>query len=174
MRVVTAESFDDEQPVILCVTSSHSKRTQMARLMSGCGTLLMFPDLESVRRVLFSETEAPISAVAAAEVVALGHLVVDHDRQQVSWAGKPLPLTRIEREVLAALASAPLRVWTYRELYEWAWGAEYLDDVCAVRSTVKRLRAKLRGANATVHVESMRGVGFSLVDTATPSRRVGG
>ncbi|MFJ2030693.1 winged helix-turn-helix domain-containing protein [Streptosporangium sp. NPDC087985] len=146
------------------MSSSRSKRVQMARLMSDCGTLLMFPDLESVRRVLFSETE--VAAPAPVEkVVALGRLVVDPDRQQVSWAGKTLPLTRIERETLAALASPPLRVWSYQQLYQQAWGADYLGDASAVRSTVKRLRAKLRDANATVVVESMRGVGFSLVDT---------
>jgi two-component system response regulator MtrA len=164
MNVSPAEDFD-EQPVILCVTSSRNKRAQVARLMSGCGTLLMFPDLKSVREVLFSETEITTFAVPVAELVALGRLVVDPDRQQVSWAGKALPLTRIERGVLAALASPPLRVWTYQQLYERAWGADYIDDASAVRSTVKRLRAKLRDANATVMVESIRGVGFSLVDT---------
>ncbi|MBB4943684.1 DNA-binding response OmpR family regulator [Streptosporangium album] len=147
------------------MTSSRSKRVQMARLMGGHGTLLMFPDLESVRKVLFSETEVTTPAIPGAEVVALGRLVVDPDRQQVSWAGMALPLTRIEREMLAALASPPLRVWTYGQLYGRAWGADYLDDASAVRSAVKRLRAKLRNASATVMVESMRGVGFSLVDT---------
>ncbi|GLX00444.1 winged helix-turn-helix domain-containing protein [Microtetraspora sp. NBRC 16547] len=155
----------DEQPVIFCVTSSPSKRARIARLMGGTGTLLMFSDLNSVRKILLCETEEISSSLPTAEMVALGRLVIDADRQEVSWAGRVLPLTRIEREVLTALASPPLRVWTYRQLYERAWGADYLDDASAVRSTVKRLRAKLRDADATVCVESMRGVGFSLVDT---------
>jgi two-component system response regulator MtrA len=168
MSVGSAEDFD-EQPVILCVTTSRSKRVQVARLMGGCGTVLMFPDLKSLHRVLFSETEMTTCTVPVAGKVALGlgRLVVDTDRQQVSWAGKALPLTRIEREVLAALASPPLRVWTYRQLYERVWRADYLDDASAIRSTVKRLRAKLRGANVPLMVEAMRGVGFSLVDTGS-------
>ncbi|MFC6081296.1 winged helix-turn-helix domain-containing protein [Sphaerisporangium aureirubrum] len=153
----------DEQPVILCVTSSRHKRAQLAQMMSGCGTLLMFPDMKSVRSVLFGE--AQVSAPAPVrEMVTLGPLVIDRDRQQVSWAGRVLPLTRIEREVLAALASPGLRVWTYQQLYEQVWGAEYLDDVSAVRSTVKRLRFKLREADASIILESMRGVGFFLVE----------
>ncbi|MFF3666265.1 winged helix-turn-helix domain-containing protein [Microtetraspora malaysiensis] len=154
----------DEQPVIFCVTSSPSKRARIAQLMGGTGTVLMFSDLNSVRQILCA-TEEKAASLHAAEMVALGRLVIDADLQQVSWAGRVLPLTRIEREVLTALASPPLRVWTYRQLYEQAWGAHYVDDASAVRSTVKRLRAKLRNADATVSVESMRGVGFSLVDT---------
>ncbi|MFE9657412.1 winged helix-turn-helix domain-containing protein [Micromonospora sp. NPDC006431] len=128
----------------------------------------MFPDLQTVRAVLFDDTAA--SAAPATGAVALGRLVVDQQRQQVSWAGQVLPLTRLERDVLAALASPPLRVWTYQQLYERVWGADYLEDAAAVRSTVKRLRAKLRDANATVAVESARGVGYSLVDANSHSR----
>ncbi|HEX6870287.1 MAG TPA: winged helix-turn-helix domain-containing protein [Micromonosporaceae bacterium] len=138
----------------------------MARLVNGRGVLLMFPDLQSVGSVLFRDRAAVETTSPTAGVVALGRLVVDPDRQQVSWGGQVLPLTRLEREVLAALASPPLRVWTYRNLYERAWGAGYLDDASAVRSTVKRLRGKLRTAGATIAVESVRGVGFSLVDTS--------
>ncbi|GGK94262.1 hypothetical protein Sme01_56980 [Sphaerisporangium melleum] len=162
----------DEQPVIMCVTSSRSKRAQLARLVSGSGTLLMFPDMKSVRRVLCGDAQT-VTPARTTPAVRLGALVVDHDRQQVSWAGKVLPLTRTEREVLATLATPGLRVWTYQELYEQVWGAEYLDDVAAVRSTVKRLRGKLREAGAAIRLESMRGVGFFLVETS-PAGAVSG
>ncbi|MEV0804875.1 winged helix-turn-helix domain-containing protein [Micromonospora sp. NPDC050200] len=158
----------DEQPVVLCVTASRSKRAQLARLLSGHGVVLMFPDLQAIRAVLFDDTA--VSAAPATGAVALGRLVVNQQRQQVSWAGHVLPLTRLERDVLAALASPPLRVWTYQQLYERVWAVDYLDDASAVRSTVKRLRAKLRDANATVAVESARGVGYSLVDATSQGR----
>ncbi|MDP4504123.1 winged helix-turn-helix domain-containing protein [Nonomuraea turcica] len=161
MSVNPADDFG-EQPVILCVTASRAKRARVARLMSGSGTVLMFPDLESIRSVLFSAQDVTSAPVTGTEAVVLGSLVIDPDRQQVSWAGTALPLTRIERDMLAVLAAPPLRVWTYQQLYESVWGADYLDDASAVRSAVKRLRAKLRDAGVTVVVESMRGVGFSL------------
>lgn len=137
--------------------------------MGGCGTLLMFSDLDAVRRVLFDAREPKPPAESApaprtADAVVRGRLVIDLNRQRVTWAGTPLPLTRIEREVLAVLATPPPRVWTYRELYERVWNAAYLDDPSAIRSTIKRLRAKLRAAGATVTLESTRGVGFSLAD----------
>jgi DNA-binding response OmpR family regulator len=128
----------------------------------------MFPDLQTVRALLFDDTSASVAHETGA--VALGRLVVDQQRQQASWAGRVLPLTRLERDVLAALANPPLRVWTYQQLYERVWGADYLDDAAAVRSTVKRLRAKLREANAGIAVDATRGVGYSLMDTTSHGR----
>lgn len=171
MNAVSVEGLD-EQTVIVCVSASHRDRARVARLMSGCGTLLIFPDMDAARRVLFDGREArpePRRDTGTAiprglTVVARGRLVIDLDRQRVTWAGRTLPLTRTERELLAALARPPRRVWTYRELYECVWGAAYLDDPSAIRSTVKRLRAKLRAAGATITLESSRGVGFYLAE----------
>lgn len=128
----------------------------------------MFPDLQTVRAMLFGDTGT--SAAQETGAVALGRLMIDQQRQQVSWAGRLLPLTRLERDVLAALANPPLRVWTYRQLYERVWGADFLDDAAAVRSTVKRLRAKLREANSSIAVEAARGIGYSLMDTTSHGR----
>jgi DNA-binding response OmpR family regulator len=150
--------------------------------MGGTGTLLMFSDMDAVRRVLFGGHEpepaaAPAPLSRPVDAVVRGPLVIDLNRQRVTWSGVPLPLTRIEREVLAALATPPSRVWTYRELYERVWGADYLDDPSAIRSTIKRLRAKLRAAGATIALESTRGVGFYLAELgpdgagSTPARR---
>ncbi|MEV5411967.1 winged helix-turn-helix domain-containing protein [Thermopolyspora sp. NPDC052614] len=181
MSAVPVEGLDDKT-VIVCISPSHSERARVARLMGGSGTLLMFSDLDAVRRVLFGAREpepaaAPTPAVRRMDTVVRGPLVIDPNRQRVTWAGVPLPLTRIEREVLAALATPPSRVWTYRELYERVWGADYLDDPSAIRSTIKRLRAKLRAAGATIALESTRGVGFYLAELgpdgagAAPARR---
>jgi len=161
----------DEKTVIVCVSSSHRDRARVARLMNGCGTLLIFPDMEAARRMLCgardprTDRARPATAPARPGAVVRGALVVDLDRQRATWAGSLLPLPRIERELVAALAEPPPRVWTYRELYERVWGADYLDDASALRSTVKRVRAKLRTAGAAVTVESCRGVGFYLADT---------
>mgnify|MGYP002624163921 CR=1 FL=1 len=174
MSAVSVEGLD-EQTVIVCVSSNLRDRARVARLMSGCGTLLIFSDMESARRMLFDgrapkpdpepERNPRAAAPRGLTVLARGRLVIDLDRQRVTWAGRTLPLTRTERELIAALARPPLRVWTYRELYECVWGTTYLDDLSAIRSTVKRLRAKLRAAGAGITLQSSRGVGFYLAET---------
>jgi Response regulators consisting of a CheY-like receiver domain and a winged-helix DNA-binding domain len=173
MSAASVEGLD-EQTVIVCVSANLRDRARVARLMSGCGTLLIFSDMESARRMLFDarepnpEPERPSREAIprGLTVMARGRLVIDLDRQRVTWAGRTLPLTRTERELVATLARPPLRVWTYRELYECVWGSTYLDDLSAIRSTVKRLRAKLRAAGAGITLQSSRGVGFYLAETA--------
>jgi len=91
-----------------------------------------------------------------------GGLFIDPLRLDVTWNGIPLRLTRLERAVLAHLAEAPLRAWSYEHLYHAAWGDTWLGDTSALHATVKRLRRKLRAAGVTIFLESIRGVGFRL------------
>jgi DNA-binding winged helix-turn-helix (wHTH) protein len=74
-----------------------------------------------------------------------------------------LRLTRLERRLLACLIEPPLRVWPYDLLYRTVWRQAWLGDTSTVHAIVKRLRRRLRDAGVTVVVESIRGVGFSLV-----------
>jgi DNA-binding response OmpR family regulator len=100
-----------------------------------------------------------------------GGLFIDPLRQDVTWNGIRLRLTRLERAVLASLAEPPVRAWSYEHLYRAAWGDPWLGDTSALHATVKRLRRKLRGAGVTVFLESIRGVGFRL-DTEGASAAV--
>jgi DNA-binding response OmpR family regulator len=100
-----------------------------------------------------------------------GGLFIDPLRQDVTWNGIPLRLTRLERAVLASLAEPPVRAWSYEHLYRAAWGDTWLGDTSALHAMVKRLRRKLRDAGVTVFLESIRGVGFRL-DTESASAAV--
>src|SRR5690606_4960722 len=77
----------DEKTVIVCVSSSHRDRARVARLMNGCGTLLIFPDMEAARRMLCgardprTDRARPATAPARPGAVVRGALVVDLDRQ---------------------------------------------------------------------------------------------
>lgn len=89
-------------------------------------------------------------------------LHIDALREQVSWNGTPVPLTRLERGVLRCLATEPAQVWPYRQLYQAVWEKSWLGDSSTVHAVVKRLRRKLRAAGAATTIESVRGIGFRL------------
>jgi DNA-binding response OmpR family regulator len=99
-------------------------------------------------------------------VVVLGELVVDLPGHLVTWRGRPLPLTRLERELLGRLATPPAAVWTYQRLFDAVWGEAYRGDTSILHSAVKRLRAKLRAAGGELAVETVRGVGYRLAAPA--------
>ncbi|MFC0529129.1 winged helix-turn-helix domain-containing protein [Phytohabitans kaempferiae] len=118
-----------------------------------------------------AELRAMLGA-ATAEVLAagVGELAVDPDGHQVSWRGRPLSLTRLERDVLVRLASAPLGLWTYERLFHAVWGGAYLGDTAILHSTVKRLRRKLRDLDGAPELQTVRGVGYHLLPAAAPVR----
>lgn len=57
---------------------------------------------------------------------------------------------------------APVGVWTYERLFESVWGCAYLGDTSILHSAVKRLRRKLRAADDTRSVHTVRGIGYRL------------
>jgi two-component system catabolic regulation response regulator CreB len=94
-----------------------------------------------------------------------GHrgLEVDLERRRVSHGGVEVPLTKIEFDLLAALAEAPGRVRTRGQLVERVWGPAYALTERTVDSHLKGLRRKLEDAGASPSlVETVRGVGFKL------------
>ncbi|RYE94371.1 MAG: response regulator transcription factor [Myxococcales bacterium] len=94
-------------------------------------------------------------------------LEVDGERRRVRWAGAEVNLTRIEFDLLGALAEAPGRVRTRTQLVERIWGPSYALTERTVDSHFKGLRRKLEEAGAPDDlIETVRGVGFRLREGA--------
>lgn len=148
-----------EVPLVVCVSSDVAVRERVVRQLDNCGAVVVCSDLAELRAMLFPTAE---SETAEAKPVIVGDLVVDTRAHLVTWRDNPLPLTRLERELLARLASPPLSVWTYERLFSSVWGGTYLGDTAILHSAVKRLRRKLRAAPDGPEVQTVRGVGYRL------------
>jgi two-component system response regulator MtrA len=178
-QVHAAMAEQDAPLLVAAVTRDVSARADLARRLPGESVLLLFPDYATAARTL-GEGELgagpPLSAGHPGDdsldgTTVDGGLFIDPLRQDVTWNGIRLRLTRLERAVLASLAEPPVRAWSYEHLYRAAWGDTWLGDTSALHATVKRLRRKLRDAGVTVFLESIRGVGFRL-DTEDASAGV--
>jgi len=160
-------------PLVVCVSADVGVREQVVRRLEDCGAVLICSDLDELRAMLFPTNagapaprpEAPngVSGASGANgVVTVGDLVVDVAGHHVTWRGRALPLTRLERELLGRLATPPIGVWTYQRLFDAVWGKAYLGDTSILHSAVKRLRGKLRTAGDELGLETVRGVGYRL------------
>jgi len=161
---------------LVAVTSDIATRMQLVQRLPADSVLLLFPDHATAARafgrgVVRTDHLNPPSDPAAdpAAAIVCGGLVIDPQRQQVTWHDTLLPLTRLDREVLGCLASSPARVWSYEHLYAAVWRQAYLGDTSTLHAAVKRLRAKLRAAGVTATLQSVRGVGFRLAIDVTPA-----
>ncbi|MFI6272381.1 winged helix-turn-helix domain-containing protein [Micromonospora zamorensis] len=153
-----------------------SVRERMVRRLDGLGTLVICTDLAELQAMigppassrparLSATVPAPAAAApatASAGRTSLGDLTIDPLGHLVTWRGQPLALTRLERRLLTQLATAPVGVWAYERLFESVWGCAYLGDTSILHSAVKRLRRKLRAADDTLRVHTVRGIGYRL------------
>ena len=80
---------------------------------------------------------------AAADVVEVGTLRIDHGRRTVTLHGQPVKLTPIEFRLLFALARHPGRVLTHDHLLREAWGPAHAHQHHYLRVYMAQLRHKL-------------------------------
>ena len=115
--------------------------------------------LARVRAVLRRMQATP----APSEVLRVGELTLDRGRREVARAGEPVELTPTEFEILAALMSAPGRVFSRARLLEAAQGVAFEAYERTVDAHIKNLRRKIEPdpANPSI-ILTVRGVGYRL------------
>lgn len=160
----TVRAGRDNIVFVVAITREVAARAHLARQLPAESVLLLVPDYSAAEGALRSGLfrTVPGEPEENSAVITFGGLVIDQLRQDVTWNGVPLQLTRLERGVLGCLAEPPMRVWPHERLYRTVWHDAWLGDPSTLHATAKRLRRKLRDAGATVHLESVRGVGFRL------------
>lgn len=91
----------------------------------------------------------------------LGDLNIDLVEHSVTRAGRAIALTRLEFDLLVALAKEPGRVFTRDELLREVWDYRHSADTRLVNVHVQRLRSKIEHDpdNPTL-VVTVRGVGY--------------
>ena len=171
--VIRAVRRDDEAAAtpILIVSARGSTLDRIAGLEDGADDYLPkpFSPAELVLRVksILRRTAAPESAVATPETSArppLLHadLVVDLDRHEVTRAGEPIPLTRVEFRLLQTILEADGRVLSRDQLLDAVYGQDQADVMDrTVDVHIGRLRDKLGDdADQPRYVATVRGVGY--------------
>jgi two-component system phosphate regulon response regulator PhoB len=98
-----------------------------------------------------------------AEKLAIGQLMLDHGRHEVTVKGAPVELTATEFRLLALLMERRGRVQARDRLLNDVWGYETAIDTRTVDTHVRRLREKL--GELAHYVETVRGVGYRISET---------
>ena len=172
--VIRAVRRDDEAgatPIII-LSARGSTIDRIAGLEDGADDYLPkpFSPAELVLRVksILRRAAATVPETAGGPEAAtrppLVHadLVVDLDRHEVTRAGRPIPLTRVEFRLLQTILEADGRVLTRDQLLDAVYGhdqADILDRTVDVH--IGRLRDKLGDdADQPRYVATVRGVGY--------------
>ena len=113
-------------------------------------------------RTRLRRTNADVSGL-----LTIGDLAIDVQAHQVLRAGKQIQLTRLEFDLLVALAKEPGRVFTRDALLSEVWGYRHSTDTRLVNVHVQRLRSKIEhDAEHPEIVMTVRGVGYKAGGTS--------
>jgi DNA-binding response OmpR family regulator len=100
---------------------------------------------------------------APAAVLRFDGLSIDKDAREVRVDGAVVNLSALEFDVLTALADAPGRVFSRRQLLEGVWGYDFYGDERVVDVHIRSLRARLGDDAASPRViATVRGVGYKF------------
>ena len=121
----------------------------------------------------FSPTElkarvrAALRRRAEPERFLLAGLAIDYERRRVTVAGREVPLTANEYELLRVLSINAGRVMTYDALLRLVWTGHAAGGGQRVRTSVKNLRRKLGDDPARpAWIFNERGVGYRMAESS--------
>ena len=153
---------------ILILTAKSDEVDKVVGLSVGADDYVTKPfsprELVARVRVLFrrSRSQGPATPAAAAERT-FGDLIIDPAAREVTVAGEPVDLTRIEFDLLDTLSASPRMAFSRRQLQEAVWGEDWYGDDHAIDVHVSNLRRKLEpGERTTRYIRTVRGVGYRM------------
>ena len=99
----------------------------------------------------------------ASPVLRVGELEIHHEYRRVLMAGREVRLNHGEYAMLYCMASSPGQVFSKAQLYEAAWGEEYLRGTNSVENTIWRLRRKLEeDPRHPGYIKTVVGAGYKI------------
>ena len=108
-------------------------------------------------------TEAVHVADTVSSVLRVGELEIHHEYRWVMMAGREVELNHGEYAMLYCMASSPGQVFSKAQLYEAAWGEEYLSGTNSVENIIWRLRRKLEeDPKHPGYIKTVVGAGYKI------------
>jgi two-component system, OmpR family, response regulator ChvI len=158
----------NDLPVIF-LTSKDEEIDELMGLNAGADDYIRKPFshrllLERVKAVLRRKghhTEAGGAAEPKREALVRGELVLDPQRHECTWQGKPVRLTVTEFLILQCLAQRPGFVKSRDNLMDAAYDDQVYVDDRTIDSHIKRLRKKFKAVDENFDaIETLYGVGY--------------
>ena len=101
----------------------------------------------------------------------IGDLAIDQVAHTIARDGKSIPLTRLEFDLLVALAKEPGRVFTREALLSEVWGYQHATDTRLVNVHIQRLRSKIeKDPDNPELILTVRGVGYKAGSAGTSEK----
>jgi two-component system response regulator RegX3 len=166
-RVVCRQLRERSLVPIIVVTARGDEIDRVILLELGADDYVVKPFgfrelVARIRAVLRRTGDSQLQAQPDAQI-DVGVLHVDTRTRNVTWDGRPVALTPKEHDLLVYLARDPEVVHTREQIIKDVWDENWWGSTKTLDVHIASLRKKL----SLETIETVRGVGFRLVDTTT-------
>lgn len=152
-------AFSVRVPIVM-LTAKGDTHDVVLGLEAGADDYMVkpFKPSELVARI---RTRLRITSNELSGILSLADIAIDILEHTITRGGKEIPLTRLEFDLLVALAKEPGRVFTREALLSEVWGYRHSTDTRLVNVHIQRLRAKVEHdpENPTI-ITTIRGIGY--------------
>jgi two-component system response regulator MtrA len=156
-RLIRTESM---VPIIM-LTAKGDTHDVVRGLEAGADDYMVKPFRHPSELIARIRTRLRRTNVDIAGLLTIGDLAIDVQAHQILRAGKQISLTRLEFDLLVALAKEPGRVFSRDALLSEVWGYRHSTDTRLVNVHVQRLRSKIEhDPERPEIVVTVRGVGY--------------
>lgn len=156
-KLIRAESM---VPIIM-LSAKGDSHDVVEGLEAGADDYMVKPFKHPSELVARIRTRLRRTNTEVSGLLTISDLAIDVSAHQVKRAGQQIALTRLEFDLLVALAKEPGRVFSRDALLSEVWGYRHSTDTRLVNVHVQRLRAKIEhDAERPEIVVTVRGVGY--------------
>ena len=171
LDIVRTLRMDRIDTPVLMLTARSGEIDRVLGLELGADDYLTkpfsIPELQARVKAILRRIERQQAAPASGEPerIFAGDLDIDCASREVTLAGKPVPLTAKEFDLLAHFARHPGRAFTRMQLLDAVWSTTFEGYEHNVNTHINRLRSKIEADPASPrYVLTVRGVGYRFTD----------
>ncbi len=156
-KLIRAESM---VPIIM-LTAKGDSQDVVSGLEAGADDYMVKPFRHPSELIARIKTRLRRTNTDVSGLLNIGDLVIDVQAHQILRAGSKISLTRLEFDLLVALAKEPGRVFSRNNLLSEVWGYQHSSDTRLVNVHVQRLRSKIEHDPENPEIViTVRGVGY--------------
>ena len=145
---------------IVMLSAKGDKQDVVAGLEAGADECIVKP-FDPAELVARMKVRLRRSIVEVNSELAIGNLKIDQIEHSIIRDGQVIALTRLEFDLLVALAKEPGRVFTREALLSEVWGYRPATDTRLVNVHIQRLRSKIEvNPEEPKVILTVRGVGY--------------
>lgn len=171
MPGMTGESLTEKiretsKAPIIVVSAMGEAEARISMLETGADDFLVKPF--NIKE-LVARTDVQLRHVAdnnakiELNVLSYKDMVLNRDTYEVSVEGKELNLTRQEYRILELFLTHPARVFSKRDIFEYAWNEYYIGEDKTINVHISNIRAKIKKITAVEYIDTVWGIGFRLI-----------